>query len=351
RRHREEPRDLRRVLALTPLALEESRIAQLSLAYLADATEDSLASLGIVLREPVLEERVDRLREPEEHPAGALRAGVGRSGEDTGDLGVVEPGDDRTDHHADGDPRVGEGPHGSELPLGTGGPRLHAPGELRVERRDREHDVRGTMPRELGEEIGVARNQRRLGDRGHGVTELREDLEAAARDAEPTLDRLVAVRVAREGDDLRLPARRGEFCPQELGRVLLHHDAPLEVEPGAEAEVLVRRAGVAIVRRKTGREEGPAGRLDVDDVGDGARLDGENGLRLDVHLVAVERADLAQDRGATGGEEADPVDEPSRETERARSAGARFKLESEAEDRGVPLHALEDGQIDLRETE
>ena len=99
--------------------------------------------------------------------------------------------------------------------------------------------MRRPVPRELGEEIGVARDERRLGDRRHGIPELGEHLEAAPRDAEPALDRLVAVGVAGERDDLRLPAGSGEGLAQELGRVLLNHDPPLEVEPGAEAEVLV----------------------------------------------------------------------------------------------------------------
>ena len=57
------------------------------------------------------------------------------------------------------------------------------------------------------EEIGVAQDQRRLGDHTHGIAELGEDLEAAPRDAEPPLDGLVAVGVAGQRHHLRLPAR------------------------------------------------------------------------------------------------------------------------------------------------
>ena len=41
----------------------------------------------------------------------------------------------------------------------------------------------------------------------------------------------------------------GEFPPQDLGRVDLDDDAPLEVGAGAEAQVLVRRPGVAVGAR------------------------------------------------------------------------------------------------------
>src|SRR5262249_38778009 len=39
------------------------------------------------------------------------------------------------------------------------------------------------------------------------------------------------------------------------------------------------------------------------------------------------------------------------ETDRARLPGTMLELEPETERRGVPLHAPEDGQIDLRDTE
>src|SRR5207253_9933787 len=125
----------------------------------------------------------------------------------------------------------------------------------------------------------------------------------------------------------------------QLGRILLHHDATLEVEAGAEAEVLVARTRVAVVRREAGGEEGAGGGLDVHHVGDGAGLHRDDGLGVEVHLAAVERTDLAPDRRAARGEEADAVDEAARETNAAGLAGTNLQLESESECRGVPLHA------------
>src|SRR5438132_5942256 len=125
-RHGEELGDLLGVLALAALAPEELRVAQVARPDLADAAEDPLASLRIVLREPGVEELVDGLREPEQHPARAPRARPSRRFEDARDLGVVQPRDDGPDQDADRPPGPGEGRHRLEAPLRTPRPPLHA---------------------------------------------------------------------------------------------------------------------------------------------------------------------------------------------------------------------------------
>src|SRR5207253_1099278 len=85
-RHGEELSDLLGVLALAALATKKRRIAQTPRPDLADAAEDPLASLRVVLREPAVEEVVDGLRQPQQHPARAARARPRRRFEDAGDL-------------------------------------------------------------------------------------------------------------------------------------------------------------------------------------------------------------------------------------------------------------------------
>ena len=100
-----------------------------------------------------------------------------------------------------------------------------------------------------------------IGDR---VPELGQHREAAPRQLEAPLGRLIRIGHARERDDLRLPALRREALAQQLGRALLHQDARLEVEPRREAEVLVRGARSCASRARG--EEGAGRGLDVDDV-------------------------------------------------------------------------------------
>src|SRR5581483_6410064 len=78
----EQRRDLRRVFALAGLAAAEGRIREPPAARVADARENARAALGVMLREPAIEERVDGLRQPQQHPRGAPGPGGARRGED-----------------------------------------------------------------------------------------------------------------------------------------------------------------------------------------------------------------------------------------------------------------------------
>jgi hypothetical protein len=45
---------------------------------------------------------------------------------------------------------------------------------------------------------------------------------------------------------LRFPFRRSQLLPQQVRRVLLHHDLAFKIQPRREAQVLMRRPGVAV---------------------------------------------------------------------------------------------------------
>src|SRR5438552_8777085 len=131
-RHREQRRDLLRVLALAALAPAEGRVAEAPAARVADAAEDARTALGIVLLEPALEELVYGLGQAEEYPAPALRSRQGRGLQDAPDLGIIQPRDDGPDQHAHRHTGPREGRHRLEPPRRPGGPRPHAPRQLRA---------------------------------------------------------------------------------------------------------------------------------------------------------------------------------------------------------------------------
>ena len=62
----------------------------------------------------------------------------------------------------------------------------------------RRNTRRGVVARQIGEHVGVAGDQRALGDHADRVAELGKHLEAAPRDAEAALDGLIAIGVARQ---------------------------------------------------------------------------------------------------------------------------------------------------------
>ena len=102
------------------------------------------------------------------------------------------------------------------------------------------------MRGELLQQVDVARHQRVLGDDADRLAALGRDFEAAARELELALGRLVAIGDAGEGDRLRPPARPGEPLAQQLRGAVLHQHLGLEIEAGAEAQVFVIRPGVAV---------------------------------------------------------------------------------------------------------
>ena len=159
---------------------------------------------------------------------------------------IRQAGNDGGHHHAHGHARLGQGLDGAESLQRVRGARLHHPLDRGIERGDREIDRDGAVKRQLAQPVDVADDEGVLGDEDRGIAELGEHREAASRDAELALDRLIHVGDAGQTQHLRLPAARRERFAQQLGRALLHQDARLEVEPGGESEVLVGRARVAV---------------------------------------------------------------------------------------------------------
>ena len=118
--------------------------------------------------------------------------------------------------------------------------------EVAVQRGDRHrHKHRPVAPQFL-EQIEVARDQVVFGHDADRIAKLGQDFQAAAREFQPPLDRLVAIRHAAHGEGLRLPPPGRELRPEQLGRALFHQNARFEVQTGREPEVLVRGPGVAV---------------------------------------------------------------------------------------------------------
>src|SRR5690606_23641926 len=115
-----------------------------------------------------------------------------------------------------------------------------------VQRGHRYRHVRSVPGGHLGQDVEIARDEGVLGDEAHRVPEPSQHLQYGAGDLQLALDGLVGVRDAGDGDALRRPVGRPQTSLQEGGRVALDEDDALEVEAGREAQVLVRRPGVAV---------------------------------------------------------------------------------------------------------
>src|SRR5918995_1091226 len=172
-----------------------------------NAVQDLLLALGESASEPILEERADGVRKAHGGVGGEACAGLGGGGDQVRQLMVVEAGDHGRGHHPDGNTGPGERFDGRQSSSGRGGARLHDAPQVVVQGGQGDGDHRGVVSGELGEEVYIPGDEVVLGDYSDGVTKLREDFEAAARDAELLLDGLVTVGDAAYGEHLGFPPR------------------------------------------------------------------------------------------------------------------------------------------------
>src|SRR5678815_4407568 len=81
---------------------------------------------------------------------------------------------------------------------------------------------------------------------GDRIPELRQHLEARARELQPALYGLIRIGHAAEANPLRRPRLREKLVSKENRRVFLDEDLALKIDPRRKAEVLVIRPGIAI---------------------------------------------------------------------------------------------------------
>ena len=133
-----------------------------------------------------------------------------------------------------------------ESPLGRGGAGLHRAPHVFVERGHREGDGDAAVGRQLGQDVEVAGDERALRDDAHGIAELGEHVQAPAGELKPPLDRLIRIGHTTHREQPGLPRPARQLGPQQLRGARLDEDARLEIEPGRQAEVLVRGPRVAV---------------------------------------------------------------------------------------------------------
>ena len=79
-----------------------------------------------------------------------------------------------------------------------------------------------------------------------GIAVPEKYFEALARDFELTFNRLVAVDISGEHDDVRLPGFLPKFLFEKRSGIFLHHDFCFKIKTGGKPKILMRRTGVTI---------------------------------------------------------------------------------------------------------
>ena len=159
---------------------------------------------------------------------------------------IGQSGNHGREQHADGNTRLPECLDGGESGRGRRCARLHDLAEFGVERGERDENSGRVMTRQFAQQVNIPRDQLVLGDEADRVAEFGQDFETTARDFQTPFDGLVRIGHAAHRQDLRPPAGRGKFLPQQRGRIFLHHDLRFKIESGGKAEVLMGRPGVTI---------------------------------------------------------------------------------------------------------
>src|ERR1041385_8606663 len=110
---------------------------------------------------------------------------------------------------------------------------LEAPEQGGIRRGDREVDAELVPLGELGEQVQVPGDQRRLGDQSEGQpTMLQQRLQEAAGEEEPPLRRLIGIGGGADEDRGAADAGRIEGAEEDLGGALLDEDIMLERRKG-----------------------------------------------------------------------------------------------------------------------
>lgn len=237
--------------ALAAHPAPETRVVETAVAYFPYPVQDFLLPVGEVSSQPVLEERRDCVRQPNGCVSGGFRSGIGGGAEYLRQFVIRKSGDHGRDEDAHRDSRLREAGDRGKSPLRAGRARLHPAAQVVIERRQGDGYGGGIAPRKLLQQVYIPRDQKVLRNDTDRVSEFRKHFEAAAGESEFLLYRLVAVGGDAQGDGSRSPLLRGEFTPQEFGRVFFDHDPRLEIQPSRHAEIFVVGTGEAIYATMT----------------------------------------------------------------------------------------------------
>src|SRR6478735_892838 len=227
-------------------AAAEARVVELAAAHFAHPSQHLFSAERQGFAQALNEDGLDTTGQPERNHRGAGGAGLACSLQDVHDVAIAEPRDERRniDRHRDALRR--ESAHGLDSSGGCGNEGLERARSRGIPKWNRDRDGGAAARGEFCQQIGVTLDQSRLGDDVQRVAVLYADCEAGSGQAVARFQRLITIRIAAEKDELPLPARLLEGLTQERGGLHFDHDLAFEVRPGAETQVLVRGAGVAI---------------------------------------------------------------------------------------------------------
>ena len=222
------------------------RVVVAAAAHVADQREDVAIAVGIIRHQPFAEQVAHLQRQPQQHVACFLDAGMRRRIENALDLGIVQRGDHRSDHHRGRNSRFRQSPQRLQPPRRRRGARLHGARQLRIQRRHRNRHLGEIALGHPRQNVDVAHHQRRLRDDADRMAGAIQHFENAAHDLVLALDRLIGIGIGADRDHARLVVLRRQLLFQQLRRIGLGEQLRFEIEPRRQAEIGVGRPREAV---------------------------------------------------------------------------------------------------------
>src|SRR4029077_21151570 len=166
--------------------------------------------------------------------------------QDLRNLMIRKPGNNWRNHYANWNFCCTKLFDGVESTLRRGRARFEHALQRWIERRYGNVDRRGIARRELAQNIDVARDEMVLCNDRHRIAKFCEHFEAAGRDLQFSLDRLIWISHTAQHERLRLPPWRFQLRTQQLRRIGFPHDFAFEIKTGRKPQILVSRSRVTI---------------------------------------------------------------------------------------------------------
>ena len=160
-RLREPLREQLRERAFAAHARAERAVVILAAAHLPHQAHDVRGALGIVQLQPFAPDRLQLMRQPQQHVAGRACAVRMRGFQDVLEFHVGDHRHHRRHHHPARHAGIGQRAQRAQLAVRCGRPRLHPRGQVVVERGDREVHADQLLARHRREQVEVALDQRR----------------------------------------------------------------------------------------------------------------------------------------------------------------------------------------------
>ncbi len=162
------------------------------------------------------------------------------------DVLISETGDDRRDVDANRDSALSETTNHFNSTPWRGHLRLDRACVLLIPKRNADAHAHSRPPRQRLQDVEISFDQRGLGDDCDRVSIFGANLEALAGQPQRGFQWLIAIRHAAENQQVALPRPALKSLAKQLSGTRLDHDFRFKVCSGAEAEVLVGWARIAI---------------------------------------------------------------------------------------------------------